>query len=71
MTKEYSNGEISIVWKPHMCTHSCICWKNLPTVFNPREKPWIKEKAEDSKIIMEQIDKCPSKALSYFKNENT
>lgn len=68
ITKKYSNGEITIVWKPHVCVHSTLCWKSLPSVFNPREQPWIKEKAENSKIIADQIKKCPSGALSYFRN---
>lgn len=29
-TKEYTNGEITILWKPEKCTHSGICPKTLP-----------------------------------------
>jgi uncharacterized Fe-S cluster protein YjdI len=45
LVKTYTNGEISVVWKPALCQHSTICWKGengLLPVFNPREKPWIK-----------------------------
>lgn len=70
--KHYSNGEITIVWKPSTCIHSTMCWKKgtgLPEVFDPRSRPWIKpEGAETSKII-EHIQKCPSGALSYFFND--
>lgn len=41
-TKEYSNGEVSIVWKPDACIHSAICVKGLGNVFKPKERPWIK-----------------------------
>jgi uncharacterized Fe-S cluster protein YjdI len=71
LTKTYSNGEITVVWKPGTCTHSTICWKEatgLPAVFNPKEKPWIKIDASNSQRIMEQVSKCPSGALSYFMN---
>lgn len=64
ITKEYSNGEVTIVWKPEKCIHSGICVKTLPQVYNPKEKPWIKaENASPEELIM-QVSKCPSGALS-------
>ena len=63
--KEYSNDEITVTWQPGLCTHSKKCWKNLIDVFDPREKPWIKLNGASSKSITNQIDQCPSKALSY------
>jgi hypothetical protein len=69
ITRKYSNGEITIVWKPTVCTHSTNCWKGnhgLKEVFNPAEKPWIKPEGATTQRIIEQIDKCPSKALSYY-----
>ena len=72
ITKHYTNDEVTIVWKPSMCIHSTICWKNatgLPTVFNLREKPWIKPEAAATDKLVEQVNKCPSGALSYFFND--
>lgn len=69
LTKHYTNGEVTIVWKNSLCTHSGNCARGLSEVFKPKEKPWIKpEKATTEKII-EQVKKCPSGALSYFMNE--
>jgi uncharacterized Fe-S cluster protein YjdI len=71
ITKHYSNGEVTIVWKPSVCIHSTVCWKNttgLPHVFNPSEKPWIKPEAATTAEMVQQVDKCPSGALSYFFN---
>lgn len=68
MTKEYSNGEVTIVWKPELCIHSAICAKGLPQVFQPRDKPWIKQNGATSDEIMNQVNKCPSGALSFYKN---
>ena len=65
--KEYSNDEITVVWKPGLCIHSENCFKGLPTVFNPKSRPWISVNAEDSDTIIAQIEKCPSGALSYYK----
>lgn len=66
--KEYSNEEVTIVWKHEMCIHSAICAKGLPEVFQPREKPWVKQHGADSQTIMAQVSKCPSGALSFYKN---
>ena len=71
ITKTYSNGEVTIVWKPSACIHSTNCWKkagSLPEVFNPSEKPWIKPENASTERIIEQIKKCPSGALSYYMN---
>ncbi|PBQ31395.1 hypothetical protein CNR22_06335 [Sphingobacteriaceae bacterium] len=70
--KKYSNGEVTIVWKPSACIHSTLCWKGeagLPDVFNPRIKPWINPNGASSEKIVAQVKKCPSGALSYFYNE--
>jgi len=69
ITKEYTNGEVTIVWQSGKCIHSGMCVKNNPAVFHPREKPWIKPEASTSEEIMSAIDKCPSGALSYYKNK--
>ena len=66
--KEYSNGEITVVWKADMCIHSANCVKGLPGVFDPKARPWINVEGADSETLMAQIDKCPSGALSYYKN---
>ena len=71
ITKKYSNGEVTIVWKPGICIHSTICWKGatgLLSVFNPTEKPWIKPEVAPTELIVDQIRKCPSGALSYYYN---
>jgi uncharacterized Fe-S cluster protein YjdI len=68
-THEYSNGEITVVWQPEVCIHSANCVKNLAAVFKPQEKPWIRVENASSEEIMKAVDKCPSGALSYRKNE--
>lgn len=71
--KEYSNGEVTIVWKNELCIHSTICWKHatgLPEVFNPKERPWIKPQSCSTELLIEQVKKCPSGALSYFLNDH-
>lgn len=69
MQKKYSNGEVTIVWKPELCQHTGICFRGLPQVFDPRRRPWIEPLAASTSEIVEQVKKCPSKALSFFYNE--
>ena len=68
-TFKYSNGQITVVWKPELCQHSTICWKGLLQVFNPKERPWINMNGASTERIIEQVRKCPSGALSYFLND--
>ena len=69
--KEYSNGEITVVWQPEMCIHSENCFHGLPKVFNPKNRPWVQLEQSESKTIMDQVNKCPSGALSYYKNDGS
>lgn len=62
--KEYSNGEVTIVWQPKLCIHSGVCVKTLPKVYNPKERPWIKPENAATQEIIDQVAKCPSGALS-------
>jgi uncharacterized Fe-S cluster protein YjdI len=62
--KEYSNGEITVLWQAAMCQHSANCVRHLATVFQPKQHPWIKIDNASSKEIIETVAKCPSGALS-------
>jgi uncharacterized Fe-S cluster protein YjdI len=66
--KEYSNGEVTVVWQPKVCIHSGICFRGLPSVFQPRVRPWIKIDAATTEEIINQVKACPSGALSYYMN---
>lgn len=68
--KEYTNGDLTVVWKPGLCFHSKECVKGLPGVFKPEEKPWIQAENANSAELMATIDKCPSGALSYYSNSD-
>lgn len=65
--KEYSNGDITIVWKPGKCIHSGKCVKALPEVYHPEEQPWIQPENASTQALIQQIATCPSGALSYYK----
>lgn len=70
ITKTYTNGEVTIVWKPALCTHSRNCFTGLPEVFHPKELPWVTPQGSTTDRIVAQVKKCPSGALSCFMNED-
>lgn len=74
ITKHYTNGELTIVWKPSLCIHSKKCWKEpdgLPEVFHPATLPWITPEHAATEKIIEHVKNCPSGALSFFLNSDT
>ncbi|WP_312767849.1 (4Fe-4S)-binding protein [Epilithonimonas sp.] len=67
-THEYNAGEITIIWKPKVCIHAAVCVKMLPKVYNPKDRPWIKPENATAEELKNQINNCPSGALSYKLN---
>ncbi|MEQ8705691.1 MAG: (4Fe-4S)-binding protein [Phaeodactylibacter sp.] len=68
IVKEYSNGEVTIVWKPNRCMHSRLCFNGLPEVFDPKARPWVNATGAPSERMVEQVKKCPSGALAFYYN---
>ena len=64
--KEYSNGALTIVWKPKICIHAAECVKSLPLVYKPDKNPWIEVENATTEELKSQIANCPSGALSYY-----
>jgi uncharacterized Fe-S cluster protein YjdI len=67
--KTYSNEDITVIWKPDVCIHSTKCWKASLEIFNPKRRPWIEISAGTSDEIIKIVDDCPSRALSYERND--
>ena len=69
LKKDYTNGEITVVWQSVKCIHSGNCVKTNPDVFQPKEKPWVKMDNSTTEKIIEAVNNCPSGALSFYKNK--
>lgn len=67
--REFSNKEITVTYDPCICKLSGKCAKELSDVFSNSVIPWINLENTDSEKITEQIKKCPSGALQFYKNE--
>lgn len=66
---EYTNGEVTVIWKPELCQHAGVCVKMLPQVYHPQERPWVKPENATGEQLIAQINKCPSGALTYRLND--
>lgn len=67
-TVEYSKGKITILWKPNLCIHSGVCVRTLPKVYDPKGRPWIRTGNATTQELIDQVAKCPSRALSIRQN---
>lgn len=65
----YTNGEFTVIWKPGVCIHSGKCVHGLGEVFNVKNRPWINMGGASTDRIIQQVQQCPSGALSYVRNE--
>ena len=69
LIREYTNGEITIIWQPDLCIHATCCFVDLPSVFHPEKRPWINPHGATTEEIIAQVERCPSYALTYRWNK--
>lgn len=67
--KKYTKGDVTVVWEPGKCFHSGACVRGLPSVFDAKAKPWVNMDGAEAQAIIDQVNKCPSGALSILSNE--
>jgi uncharacterized Fe-S cluster protein YjdI len=72
MKKKYKKDDIYVVFDVSKCINSEVCVRGLPSVFNTEKSPWIQVDGADRESIINQVESCPSEALSikYIKDEN-
>ncbi|MBE0647756.1 MAG: (4Fe-4S)-binding protein [Bacteroidales bacterium] len=67
--KRYTNGDITVYWRPGKCIHSANCIIGLPAVFNSQKRPWINMTDANTDEVIKTVDSCPSRALLYKNNK--
>ena len=66
---QFSNSDITIIYKPSVCINAGRCAKELSDVFRTSVIPWIDLDGASSQKIIEQVKKCPSGALKFHLNQ--
>ena len=61
----YKNDQIAVSWKPKLCIHAGNCFRELPEVFQPQSRPWVKVDAAAADKIAEVVMTCPTGALHF------
>lgn len=64
----YESPEITVTFDPNICTHSGVCIRGLPRVFDVRRKRWVDVNGATPDEIAAQIARCPSGALQFIRH---
>lgn len=59
----YATPEITVTFDPNVCTHAAKCVRGLPSVFDVRERRWVRLEGAPAAAVAAQVARCPSGAL--------
>jgi uncharacterized Fe-S cluster protein YjdI len=66
MTKRlqtYDAVGITVTYDPNLCIHAAECVRELPAVFDPNEKRWIRPERATPDEVERAVARCPTGAL--------
>ena len=66
---KYKGDGFTVTYEKPVCEHAAVCVKTLPTVFNPKNKPWVDTSGASKQEIHDMILTCPSGALKFIDEE--
>jgi uncharacterized Fe-S cluster protein YjdI len=60
---------VTVYYDIARCRHFAECVRGLPSVFDVRQKPWIRADQADADRVAEVVRRCPTGALHYVLTE--
>ena len=66
--KKYTNGKITVFWRPKLCNHNGYCYNHLDKVFDPMASPWVDMNGATTEEIIDTVENCPTGALTFKYN---
>ncbi len=61
----YRGQEIEVTYDLGRCIHASECVRTLPSVFDPKAKPWVNPDAATADQVAGAIHHCPTGALHF------
>lgn len=61
----YRGEAIEVSYDVGRCIHASECVKTLPSVFDPKAKPWVNPDAASADQVAGAIHRCPTGALHF------
>jgi CDGSH-type Zn-finger protein/uncharacterized Fe-S cluster protein YjdI len=58
-------GGFAVYWEPKLCNHTGNCFRGLPEVFQPQNRPWVLVDAASEDKIAAVVTTCPTGALHF------
>lgn len=59
----YTAPGITVTFDPNLCSHSAVCLRTLPQVFDVRRRRWVAPEAASVDEVVAAVERCPSGAL--------
>jgi cation:H+ antiporter len=54
--REYQGDGFVVTWEPRLCIHASECFRNLPGVFRPWDRPWVRVEQGSAEDIEEEME---------------
>ena len=65
--KEYEGKDITVSFDLKRCVHARNCFLKLPTVFDPKQRPWVQPDNATADDVAAVVRTCPSGALAFHR----
>lgn len=68
-TKAYKGNDLTVTFDADICIHAAHCVRELPAVFDLKERPWVQPANAAAAEVVAQVGRCPSGALQILSDD--